>query len=234
MQDTLFQDLSCMKLLDRSEVSIDEINVVGRRLDPPHLLTWCLLWIVVSAGIYACVVAVDHPLALLIRDRTDPAVAAILLVRLPEAIAAIAIAGAAALGTWRALTGQLPGVCRVAFLACLGICVALAIKSELKLVFGRVPPEAWFWHQSGPLRNFHLFYAGSFPSGHMTVLAVLIPFIWAYALPLRALWLLLCAAVGCALMIMEAHFLGDLAAGTLLGVTVGAACRRISQAKAAT
>ncbi|WP_165982667.1 phosphatase PAP2 family protein [Dankookia rubra] len=218
-----------MKFLGRSEASIDEIDVFGGRLDLRHLLVWCLLWIVVSAVIYACVVTVDHPLALLIRDRTDPAAAAILLVRLPEAIAGIAIAGAAALGVWRTLTGQLPGVRREAFLACLGICVALAIKSELKLVFGRVPPEAWFWHQSGPLRNFHLFYAGSFPSGHMTVLAVLIPFIWAYALPFRGLWLLLCAAVGCALMIMEAHFLGDLVAGALLGVTVGAACRHISR-----
>jgi membrane-associated phospholipid phosphatase len=114
-------------------------------------------------------------------------------------------------------------------MACLGVCVALALKSELKLLFGRVPPDAWFWHQSGPLRNFHLFYAGSFPSGHMTVLAVLIPFVWGRAAPLRLLWLLASGAVGGGLVIMEAHFLSDLLAGALLGVTVGSACRRISR-----
>ena len=218
-----------MKLLGSSEASIDEASAFSQRLDLRHLLAWCMMWIVVSAAVYACVVAIDHPLALLIRDRTDPVSAASLLVRIPEAIAGIAIASAAALGMWRALTGHLPVIWREAFLAGLSICVALAIKSELKLLFGRVPPEAWFLHQSGPLRNFHLFYDGSFPSGHMTVLAVLIPFIWVYARPLRGLWLLLCAAVGCALLIMEAHFLGDLVAGTLLGVTVGATCCRISK-----
>jgi membrane-associated phospholipid phosphatase len=30
-------------------------------------------------------------------------------------------------------------------------------------------------------------------------------------------------------MIMEAHYLGDLIAGTLLGVTVGSVCRRITR-----
>jgi membrane-associated phospholipid phosphatase len=154
---------------------------------------------------------------------------ATVLVHVPEAIAGITVIGAAALGAWRALIGQLRGAWRDAFLACLGICVVLALKSELKLLFGRVPPDAWFWHQSGPLRNFHLFYAGSFPSGHMAVLGVLISFIWAHGLPLRFMWLLICGAVGGALMIMEAHYLGDLIAGTLLGVTVGSVCRRITR-----
>jgi membrane-associated phospholipid phosphatase len=44
-----------------------------------------------------------------------------------------------------------------------------------------------------------------------------------------ALWLLICGAVGGALMIMEAHYLGDLIAGTLLRVTVGSVCRRITR-----
>src|SRR6478752_6970637 len=81
----------------------------------PRVWPWCVLWAVTSAVIYACVIEIDHPLALLIRERTDPTIAASLLVRLPEAIAAIAIVGAAALGTWRTLIGQLQGVWRDAF-----------------------------------------------------------------------------------------------------------------------
>jgi hypothetical protein len=110
---------------------------------------------VTSAVIYVCVIAIDHPLALLIRERTEPTIIATLLVRLPEAIAGTAIVGAAALGMGRTLIGQFKGMWRSAFLACIGVCVALALKSELKLLFGRVPPDTWFWHQSGPLRNFH-------------------------------------------------------------------------------
>jgi membrane-associated phospholipid phosphatase len=190
---------------------------------------WGALWAVTSAVIYVCVVAIDHPLALLIRERTEPTIVATLLVRLPEAIAGTVIVGAAAFGMWRTLIGQLQGIWRSAFLACIGVCVALALKSELKLLFGRVPPDTWFWHQSGPLRNFHLFYAGSFPSGHMAVLGVLIPFVWALAMPLKLLWLLIYGVVGGALLVTEAHFLGDLIAGTLLGVTVGTACLHISR-----
>lgn len=218
-----------MTLSTGHKVAISEAKSFGQRHDLRYLGVWCLLWAGMAAVIYWLVVTVDHPLALLVRERTDPTLAATLLVRLPEAIAGVAIIGAAALGTWRALARQLPTMWREVFLACLGVCVALAIKSELKLLFGRVGPEAWFGHQSGPIRNFHLFYAGSFPSGHMTVLAVLIPFVWTYSLPFRGLWLLLCAAVGGALILMEAHYLGDLIAGALLGVTVGAACRRISR-----
>ena len=219
-----------------TEAPVVKFALISRRPDVTllvawrHVWPWCVGWIVTSAIIYAGILAVDHPLALIIRDRTEPMKAAALLVHLPEGIAGITIIGTAALGAWRALIGQLRGAWRDAFLACLGICVALALKSELKVLFGRVPPEAWFLHQSAPLRNFHRFYyAGSFPSGHMAVLGVLLAFVWAYALPLRLLWLLVCGAVGGALMIMEAHFLTDLLAGALLGLTVGSVCRRIAR-----
>jgi membrane-associated phospholipid phosphatase len=224
-----------MAQLPGNEVPIDRLRLTTfcRDLRPSdvwrRVWPWGVLWAVTSAVIYVSVVAIDHPLALLIRERTEPTIVATLLVRLPEAIAGTAIVGAAAFGMWRTLIGQLQGMWRSAFLACIGVCVALALKSELKLLFGRVPPDTWFWHQSGPLRNFHLFYAGSFPSGHMTVLGVLIPFVWALAMPLKFSWLLIYGVVGGALLVMEAHFLGDLIAGTLLGVTVGTACLRISR-----
>ena len=47
--------------------------------------------------------------------------------------------------------------------------------------------------------------------------------------PLRLAWLLGCGAVGGALMGVGAHFLTDLVTGMLLGVTVGACCRRAAQ-----
>jgi hypothetical protein len=81
-------------------------------------------------------------LALLIHERTHAGRVAIWLTRVPELLASLAIAGAAALGTLRALIGRLRGAAHDACLACLGVGVAPALKSELKLLFGRAAPEA--------------------------------------------------------------------------------------------
>lgn len=205
----------------RSVAAASPLRCLGR---------WILVWIAVAACILPCVLFIDHPLALLLRERLGPNRWASRIVHFPELLVAIAFLGVAALGVWRAVSGRLRGGWHAAFVLGIGLCVALAVKTELKLLFGRVPPEAWFRHQSAPLRNFHLLYAGSFPSGHMTMLGVLTPFLWAYAPPwLRLPWLLACAAVGFSLMVMGAHFFTDLIAGALLGVTVGAACRRIAR-----
>jgi membrane-associated phospholipid phosphatase len=190
---------------------------------------WCAAWMAISLAILVCVLTIDHPLALIVRERIGPSRPAYLVVRLPEVVAGLTIIGAALLGIRRTLMGPLRGIWNDVFLACVGVCVVLALKSELKLLFGRVPPDTWFGHQSAPLRNFHLFYAGSFPSGHAAVLGVLTAFVWAWPAPLRLAWLSVCLAVGGALMVVGAHFLTDVIAGALLGVTIGAACRRIAR-----
>jgi membrane-associated phospholipid phosphatase len=128
------------------------------------------------------------------------------------------------------MAGQLSGHWRTALLLGVAVCVALALKTEAKLLFGRVAPEAWFGHQSAPLRNFHLMHPGSFPSGHMAIMGTVAPFIQTLAPTLQLPWLMTSVAVGIALMLMNAHFFSDLLAGGLLGITVGAACCRIALA----
>ena len=187
-------------------------------------LRWLTLWITAAAVITTCVLTFDHPMALLIRERVEPNQLAWFLTLVPEAIAAVAIGGVVPLGIYCAATGQLPGHWRTALLLGVSVCVALALKTEAKLLFGRVAPEAWFWHQSSSLRNFHLMHPGSFPSGHMAVMGTVAPFIRALAPKLQLPWLMLSTVVGIALMLMGAHFFSDLLAGGLLGITVGAAC----------
>jgi membrane-associated phospholipid phosphatase len=191
---------------------------------------WLTLWITATAVITTCVLTFDHPMALLIRERGEANRLAWFLVLVPEAVAAVAIGAVVPLGIYRAMTGQLSGPWRTALFLGVGVCVALALKTEAKLLFGRVAPQVWFWHQSAPLRNFHLMHPGSFPSGHMAVMGMLAPFIQALAPKLQLPWLTISAAVGIALMLMGAHFFSDLLAGGLLGTTVGAACCSIAQA----
>lgn len=192
---------------------------------PAALWSWGFLWLLAVAAILFGIVRLDYPLALMLRERTIPSREAMLLVRLPEAMAAVAILGTVALGAWHLGRARLRGAWRSAFFAGLGLCIALAVKAELKPLFGRVAPEAWFRHQSAPFRNFHLLHPGSFPSGHMVVLGVLAAFAWPLGLAARLVTVLGCLATGAALMIVEAHFLTDLAAGLLLGASIGAACR---------
>jgi|tagenome__1003787_1003787.scaffolds.fasta_scaffold20432928_2 hypothetical protein len=60
-----------------TEAPVDRFALISRRPDVVllvawrHVWPWCVGWIVTSAIIYAGILAVDHPLALIIRDRTE-------------------------------------------------------------------------------------------------------------------------------------------------------------------
>ena len=189
------------------------------------LRLWLLGWLAAVATILVGVLYLDHPLALNLLEHASRNQAVRLLVRVPEALAIVAITSTLVIGFWSLLVGQLGVGLRQALFAGLGICVSLAAKTELKLVFGRVPPDTWFWHQSAPLRNFHFLYSGCFPSGHMVVMGVAAAFLWPCGRIVQAMWWLLSLATGAALMMMGAHFLTDLIAGAILGLSIGAACR---------
>ena len=196
------------------------------RLRWTSLPLWVAIWAAACVGTFAAILLLDQWLALAAQRWFRPSRLAYLLIRWPEALAALTVTATAVLGLWRCAAGRLRGVWNTLFLAGIGVCVALALKTEFKLLFGRLEPTAWFRHYDPPLRTFHIFYDGSFPSGHMAVLGVLTAFAWAYGWPLRLAWLLGCAAVGGAMMVVGAHFFTDLVTGMLLGVTIGAICRR--------
>jgi membrane-associated phospholipid phosphatase len=109
--------------------------------------------------------------------------------------------------------------------------VAFLFKTISKDLFGRANARLWLTHP-GPL-GFHWFHGGGslsgFPSGHMAVFTVLMIGIGRYFPRWRTFcpWLLLALAL--ALMITQYHFLSDIAAGVLLGVTVDLlACRGLT------
>ena len=140
----------------------------------------------------------------------------------PGAALCLIFAGMAALWTrWR------PGERGHTMLtACLAIIVSVALKDQLKFVFGRTWPETWVaqnpsWIADGVF-GFHLFHGGegwaSFPSGHMTQIAACAAVLWRRIRPWRWLWTSLVALVAIGLFGANYHFVGDMVAGTFLGV----------------
>jgi hypothetical protein len=127
------------------------------------LRLWVLVWLGVAAIILVLVLYLDHPLALYLLQHTSRNRVVRLLVRMPEALAVAAITSTLVIGFWLLVAGRLGAGLRQALFAGLGICVALGAKTEMKLVFGRVAPDTWFWHQSAPCGIFTFCIAAASP-----------------------------------------------------------------------
>jgi membrane-associated phospholipid phosphatase len=136
-----------------------------------------------------------------------------------------------ATGATAFLTGWRPGEkARTLLAACVAVVVSVALKDQLKLVFGRTWPETWVannpsWVANG-VYGFHLFHGGegwaSFPSGHMTQIAAFATVLWFRIRPLRWIWAALVGLVAAGLFGTNYHFVGDIVAGTYLGIATAA------------
>ncbi len=131
---------------------------------------------------------------------------------------------AAALGGWR------PGKHGRTFIAaCLSILVAVALKNELKFVFGRTWPETWVGNNPSWIRDhvfgFDFFHGGSgwasFPSGHTARMAALASVLWLRYPRFRSYAIALVGLVAVGLWGCNFHFVSDIIAGGYLGWCCG-------------
>jgi membrane-associated phospholipid phosphatase len=108
---------------------------------------------------------------------------------------------------------------------------AEAIKNQLKYVFGRTWPDSWKPDILSLVRDnvygFHFFHPGqsyeSFPSGHAAVIAAVISVLWIlFPIPKVRFLCTVCVAVAdLGLVLLNLHFVGDVVAGTFVGVSTG-------------
>ncbi|ABI63122.1 phosphatase PAP2 family protein [Granulibacter bethesdensis] len=131
---------------------------------------------------------------------------------------------AAASGRWQ--PGRMGWALIAASLAAL---VAVPVKDELKYLFGRPWPETWIdnnpsWIGNG-LFGFFPLHGGrgwaSFPSGHTTMITAPMAALRDRLPELRWLWLLPIACVAIGLLGADFHFISDVTAGLLTGITCG-------------
>jgi membrane-associated phospholipid phosphatase len=113
---------------------------------------------------------------------------------------------------------------------CLAAVIAFVMKDALKFVFGRTWPETWIENNPSWIRNgvygFHFFHGGggwgSFPSGHMSMIAAPFAVLWQRARRWRWLWVMCPLVVAIGLFGTNYHFIGDILAGAYLGVACAA------------
>ena len=184
---------------------------------------WAAWFGVSVAAILFCIAFVDHPVARFMQDNPILSYHGHRLSFIPVAILAGASASVVLVGIPRAFYGELPQFWRRVLFASLACCVALTLKTDAKYLFGRLSPGEWDWHtQVLPLVGFRPFHReGSFPSGHMTAMWSIAPFVWVHYRWLRVPWILASLGAAFALSAAGAHFVSDLIAGCLLGGTVG-------------
>lgn len=117
----------------------------------------------------------------------------------------------------------------VAVVSSLSVLIAEAIKNQLKFVFGRTWPEAWFPDGPSFIRDgaygFNPFHGGvgygSFPSGHMAVACAILSVFWIYYPKLRAVCFVAALGVAGGLVGGNYHFLSDVIVGAFIGASTG-------------
>jgi membrane-associated phospholipid phosphatase len=193
----------------------------------------CTKW-AVSFAIMIIVVALsykwlDRPIAVYAHAEFHGVKALPWLTFIPECLAILALAIFVVMG-WRVALGRNLSRVESVFLVCgVSLAVAVAIKDQLKFVFGRTWPETWINNNPSLIRNnvygFNPFHGGvgfsSFPSGHTTAICAVMSVLWICYPKFRAIYAVLIAAVGIGLIGADYHFLSDVVAGGFLGVSTG-------------
>ena len=107
--------------------------------------------------------------------------------------------------------------------------VALFIKNNLKIIFGRYWPVTYICNNPSLIDNhaygFHFYTKGpayqSFPSGHSLFIAALASYFWHTYPRYRWLYLILVVMTVLGLLGMNYHFLSDIVAGIVMGYVIG-------------
>ncbi len=143
---------------------------------------------------------------------------------MPLAVIALIVAAAATL-----MRQPLGRPSDVALRAALGLLVAIALKDELKFLFGRTWPETWVGNNPSFFGNgtfgFHPLHGGigysSFPSGHMTETCTVMAVLWFCYPRFRWIYTSVALLVAIGLLGADFHWLSDVIAGAYLGTAVG-------------
>jgi membrane-associated phospholipid phosphatase len=186
-----------------------------------------------AATIAICVAWIDRPVSLFAaRLHLYSGILDSAPVRAPVLvfIAALAVLwGSFAAPSPERLSPLLASLARSAAVAGLAVSWAVCVTEFLlKPIFGRTLPAQYL--QNGTYA-FHWFsqntFATSFPSGHSAQIVAIAAVFWAEQPWSRFLCVIAVGCVSIALILAEKHFLGDIIAGSVVGLTAGLLMQRL-------
>jgi membrane-associated phospholipid phosphatase len=192
------------------------------------LRNWSLGFLGTVIAVTVSYVWLDRPIAYLAHEELQRFHLFEKLTLIPDALVPIAVVAFLAMGL-RGLTGRKLSRFQSVMLLCgLSLTIALVVKNELKLAFGRTWPETWVRNNLSFIRDgaygFHPFHGGpgyaSFPSGHMTVVCTVMTVLWICYPAYRPVYAVCVAAVALGLVGANFHFVSDVIAGGFLGLSV--------------
>jgi membrane-associated phospholipid phosphatase len=193
------------------------------------LRNWSLGLLGTAIAVIVSYVWLDRPIAHLAHDELQHFHLFEKLTLIPDALTPLAVVAFMALGL-RGLSGhKLSRFQTVMLLSGLSLAVAVVVKDQLKLAFGRPWPETWVLNNPSFIRDglyeFQPFHGGpgyaAFPSGHMTMTCTVMTVLWICYPAYRPVYAVCMAAVAVGLVGANFHFLSDVIAGGFLGLSVG-------------
>lgn len=195
----------------------------------------------IYAGLFALValsyVFLDRQLASVLRPYTHDVPAFKRITEIVRLLLPLVSIAAAALAARAFARGSLTPAESTLLRICCALLIAFVIKEGLKILFGRTWPETWVNHNPSFFGDgtygFFPFHGGagymSFPSGHTTMMATLAGALWVLVPQLRWLGVALVIAVAVGLLGADYHWLSDILAGGVLGVTTGLVAAKIGR-----
>lgn len=196
------------------------------------LRNWSLGFLATAAAVVVSYYWLDRPIALFVHTHVARSAFFERLTLIPEALDVLALAAFLALAAY-AVTGHRLSRLQTVFLLCgLSLAVGIVLKDVLKGAFGRPWPESWLIYNPSFIHDgaygFHPFRGGpyyeSFPSGHAAMACTMMTVLWICYPRFRPLYALCMVAVSVGLVGANFHFLGDVIAGSFVGISAGWFC----------
>jgi len=191
---------------------------------------WFLWFAATIVGVVICYFWLDKPIAFFVHTYTKPLhLPYEFFTLIPEWVVWLNGPVMVVLGLCFIAGKRLNRLPTTIFLAGLSITLAGAFKSGLKDLCGRTWPETWSGGNVSLIHDgvygFFPLHGGiayaSFPSGHMATMFGLISVLWICYPRFRGVYLTVSLLVAAALLLTNYHFLGDLIAGSLVGISAG-------------
>jgi len=175
----------------------------------------------------ACVLFFDRPTAIFAHQYLRPNQVFSILTHIVDPVWPITTLALIYVGV-RSLSGRfiLTPFWQTVIVTSLAVIVSIAIKDQLKFVFGHTWPETWTDNNPSLISNgtydFSFLHGGqgwaSFPSGHMTQSVALCVMLLFRVPKYRWIWISYMVVVAVSLYGANFHFLGDMFAGAFIGI----------------